>query len=90
MYVCEYDHSGSRHVHPQCYAIPSSYLPSLSNIDAWVLDNMCSYPINQSFGGFRASFLLLARTYYESEMDLPLVSALENQLGTLREMLVFI
>ena len=78
MYVCDSDYPEPQHVPPQCYASPSNSLPSLPQIEAWALDTMFSYPVHESFGWFQASVLHFAKSYYESQNELPLVSIDRN------------
>ncbi len=57
------------------YAIPEDSLPTLEEIEGWALDTMISYPTHAFLGWLRSTFVHFARSYYESDKDLPLVSS---------------
>lgn len=67
---------GLRQIIPgdEFYAIPEKSLPSLEDIEEWALETMVSYPRHAFLGWLRSTFVHFARSYYESDKDLPLVS----------------
>lgn len=74
MYVYDSATGGPKPTPIICCTIPADSLPSLEDIEKWVIENMISYPLHASLGLLRASVFHFAYNYCESGKDLPLVS----------------